>query len=53
MQRAIKGLCVAWKPLIAPHAMLTNMMGKTGSAEALGWVFCNPSHTSGSAGWLT
>ena len=25
MQRAIKGLCVAWKPEIAPQAILTNV----------------------------
>ena len=50
MQRAIIGDWVAWKPEIAPQAMLTNIIGKMGSVAAAGCVFRTPSHNSGSAG---
>ena len=30
MQRAIKGLCVAWKPLMAPQAIVMNRQGTMG-----------------------
>ena len=47
MQRAMRGLCVAWKPLMAPQAMEMNIMGNTGLVSACGWWFDRPSHTSG------
>ena len=46
MQRAIMGLCVAWKPLTAPHAMVMKSIGKMGS-EWLGWWFVKASVISG------
>ena len=33
MQRAIRGLCVAWKPEIAPQATVMNMKLHTGVPE--------------------
>ena len=30
MQRAMSGLCVAWKPLIAPQAIVRNRQGNKG-----------------------
>ena len=54
MQRAISGLCVAWKPLIAPQAMEMNRHGKIGFlVSAPPGVSLSPSHTSGMSGNLT
>ena len=50
MQRAMSGDCVAWNPLIAPQAMLTNIMGKMGD---LSYLVPKPSHISGRAGDFT
>lgn len=33
MQRAIMGDCVAWKPLIAPHATVIKSMGQIGRSS--------------------
>ncbi len=38
MQRAIMGLCVAWKPLIAPQAMVMHRAGKMSSLNVSGCV---------------
>ena len=54
MQRAISGLCVAWKPLMAPQAMEMNRQGKIGFwVSAPPGVLRSPSHTSGMSGNLT
>ena len=39
IQRAISGDCVAWKPEIAPHAMLMKSVGMMGSFSALKCIF--------------
>ncbi len=54
MQRAISGLCVAWKPLMAPHAMEMNKQGNMGLlVRDPPGVFRSPSQTSGISGNLT
>ena len=50
MQRAIRGDCVAWNPLMAPQAILTNIIGKMGEGSYLDPI---PSHISGNLGELT
>ena len=54
-QRAMRGLCVAWNPLMAPQAMVMKRQGKTGSEKPK--VSCpilpNPSQTSGKVGIFT
>ena len=51
MQRAIKGLCVAWKPLMAPQAMVMNRQGKILFGVRAGTL--KPSHNSGMSGCFT
>ena len=51
MHLAINGLWVAWKPDMAPQAMLTNIIGKIGRPE--GCWSRRPSVNSGKAGCLT
>ncbi len=55
MQRAISGLCVAWKPLTAPQAMVMNRHGKIGCpfTPSDGPRFPRPSQSSGIVGHLT
>ena len=51
MQRAMSGLCVAWKPLMAPQAMVMNRQGKT--AFGVNASPGSPSQSSGIAGHFT
>ena len=51
MQRAMRGLCVAWKPLMAPQAIVINRQGKMLFGVSAGTL--SPSHTSGMSGCYT
>ena len=51
MHLAMSGLCVAWKPLIAPQAMVMNRQGKI--VPDFGLMLARPSVSSGSDGHLT
>ena len=47
----MSGLCVAWNPLTAPHAMVMNRHGNMGPDAGL--MFERPSVSSGSDGHFT
>ena len=55
MQRAIIGLCVAWKPLIAPQAIVMKRHGKIGCplTPTEGPMLPIPSQNSGIEGQRT
>ena len=51
----MRGLWVAWKPLMAPHAMVMNRQGNIGCplTPTEGPLFARPSQNSGMVGHLT